>query len=70
MNKYEKKQNEAFVGYITISIGIIIYNSLFMILFISKLLFLHTLDIFNNITFYEEFKEKFKYSIIKNPYNQ
>ena len=56
---------------IIISMSIIIlYDILFIIFFLGKLFILHTYFCFNNLTFYEYFKEKFKTVPGFNPYNK
>lgn len=48
---------------------IILLDLLFILFFLAKLLILHTRLIFNNLTFYEHIKKKWKRAPGINPYN-
>ena len=68
--KARKKENFNYI-FIIIMGCIILYNLLFLILFIGKLFILHTYLIFKGITFYEYSKEKLSsYPEGVNPYNK
>ena len=70
IKKIKNKENK---GYAFISIiGIIIlYNLLFLVIFIGKLFIIHTYLVFKGLTFYEYSKEKMKgYPEEMNPFNK
>ena len=69
----KKIKNEENKGYTFIVIVgcIILYNLLFVVIFIGKLFILHTYLVFKGLTFYEYSKEKMKiYPEELNPYNK
>ena len=70
VKKIKNKENKGYT--FTIIIGfIILYNLLFLIIFIGKLFILHTYLVFKGLTFYEYSKEKMKvYPDSINPYNK
>ena len=73
LNLEIKSKNKEDINYIFIIIMgcLILYNLLFLILFIGKLFVLHTYLIFKGITFYEYSKDKLKsYPEGVNPYNK
>ena len=70
IKKIKNKENKgyAFIGVIG---GIILYNLLFVVIFIGKLFILHTYLVFKGLTFYEYSKEKMKgYPEEMNPFNK
>ena len=50
--------------------SLVVYNLLFLIFFIGELFILHTYLIFNNITFYENIKKKFRKFPYINPFKK
>ena len=69
----KKIQNKENKGYAFISVigSIILYNLLFVVIFIGKLFILHTYLVFKGLTFYEYSKEKMKgYPEEMNPFNK
>ena len=70
VKKIKNKENKGYAFIITIGC-IILYNLLFIIIFIGKLFILHTYLVFKGLTFYEYSKEKMKvYPDSINPYNK
>ena len=70
IKKIQNKENAGYSLIIMISC-VILYDLLFLILFIGKLFILHTYLIIKNITFYEYAKEKMKvYPIGINPFDK
>ena len=68
--KIKNKENTGYTVLIMISC-VILYDIIFLSLFIGKLFILHSYLIFNNLTFYEYTKEKMKiYPKGINPYNK
>ena len=51
-------------------VAIILYDILFIIFFLGKLFFLHTWLVFNNLTFYENIKKKFRKVPGINPFDK
>lgn len=56
--------------YIGLSIGILVFVALFIFIFIGKLFMLHAWLCHQNLTFYENLKEKWKGLPWKNPFNK
>ena len=70
INNINNKENKDYT-FIIIDGCIILYNLLFVIIFIGKLFLLHTYLVFKGLTFYEYSKEKMKiYPGELNPYNR
>ena len=70
IKKIKNKENKGYAFIITIGC-IILYNLLFVFIFIGKLFILHTYLVFKGLTFYEYSKEKMKvYPDSINPYNK
>ena len=70
VKKIKNKENKGYAFIITIGC-IVLYNLLFIIIFIGKLFILHTYLVFKGLTFYEYSKEKMKvYPDSINPYNK
>ena len=70
IKKIKNKENKGYAFIITIGC-IILYNLLFIVIFIGKLFVLHTYLVFKGLTFYEYSKEKMKvYPDSINPYNK
>ncbi len=67
--KKEKKNNIKLLNIIFMSI-IILYDLLFIIIFLFKLFLFHTYFCCSNITFYENYKNKFKKFFGLNPFNK
>jgi hypothetical protein len=55
--KFKKKEKNSLLVIIGFSC-LVLYNSLFIIFFIGKLVVIHTILLFKNLTFYEYFKNK------------
>jgi len=56
-SKFKKKENNSLLVIIGFSC-LIFYNSIFIIFFLGKLVYIHTKLLFKNLTFYEYFKNK------------
>jgi hypothetical protein len=70
VKKIKNKENKGYAFIITMGC-IILYNLLFIVIFIGKLFILHTYLVFKGLTFYEYSKEKMKvYPDSINPYNK
>jgi len=70
IKKIKNKENKGYTFIIIIGC-IILYNTLFLVVFIGKLFILHTYLIFKGLTFYEYSKEKMRvYPDSLNPFNK
>ena len=70
VKKIKNKENKGYTFIITMGC-IILYNLLFVVIFIGKLFILHTYLVFKGLTFYEYSKEKMKvYPDNLNPFNK
>ena len=70
IKKIKNKENKGY-AFISIIGSIILYNLLFVVIFIGKLFILHTYLVFKGLTFYEYSKEKMKgYPEEMNPFNK
>jgi palmitoyltransferase ZDHHC9/14/18 len=66
----DKDEKKIKLRVFTISVlsGVSLYELLFLIFFVGKLQFIHTRLVFQNFTFYEDFKKKLKNPAKNNPF--